>query len=637
MTHRERMLLTFKGEYPDRLPYAPRIDLWFEANSQKNTLPSRFRDCKDSDEISRLLGWGINKVILEFQGHGDEAILDRPLGIYRVPSQGFLTHLPNDVERRVQRNGDTFQLEYITPKGVATASFVYSKEMRRSGVSIPWISEHILKSQADYAPVAYIFENLVVEPNPEGYKSWAARIGQDGFAAAYALTAGSPMHHVLKVLIDTTEFYYHYRDYPKEILALEESVGVYFKKVFSVVSHISAEVVMVGANFDDTITYPPFFRDHILPWLQEAADVLHDSGKLMLCHTDGENAGLLDYLYECGMDVADSVCPAPMTKISIAEYYQRWRNKITIIGGVPSNILLPRSASDTEFESYVDYLFKAVAPGNRFVIGVADAVPPDCKFDRLLRLSDRIQKETKLPLTTYDKMDLRSLHIVSKPLEGSDAAVNVDNNFVLIRKHLFEGLHLETAEQARELLKKRFSAQIILKKGLLAEMEIIGNKFRDGLVFVPEVLCAARAMNEALKVLEPHMVEGENNSCGRFVIGTVKGDLHDIGKNIVVCMLKGVGFEIIDLGINVSKEKFVDAVKEYKPDILGMSALLTTTMPEMQNVIEELKNAGLRNGIKVIVGGAPINDQFAKEIGADGYARDAGHGVQVAKQLLGLQ
>jgi len=174
-----------------------------------------------------------------------------------------------------------------------------------------------------------------------------------------------------------------------------------------------------------------------------------------------------------------------------------------------------------------------------------------------------------------------------------------------------------------------------LNLGMLSAMEIIGDKFKDGTVFIPEVLLSARAMNGALKNLEPHLASRDKQSRGTILIGTVRGDLHDIGKNMVLTMLKGVGFQVIDLGVNIKFEDFVHEVADKKPDILGMSALLTTTMPQMHNVIQALIESGLKEDVKIMVGGAPITEKFALDIGADGYARDAGEAVSLAKQLMG--
>ena len=179
-----------------------------------------------------------------------------------------------------------------------------------------------------------------------------------------------------------------------------------------------------------------------------------------------------------------------------------------------------------------------------------------------------------------------------------------------------------------------FKAQDILQQGMLCAMEAIGERFKDGSVFIPEVLLSARVINEGLTVLEPHLTSFDRKSSGTIMIGTVRGDLHDIGKNMVLTMLKGVGFSTVDLGVNVKVEDFVQQVSEIKPDILGISALLTTTMPQMKMVIDAVTEAGLRKNLKIITGGAPVNQKFSDDIGADGYAQDAGEAISLVKRLM---
>ena len=174
----------------------------------------------------------------------------------------------------------------------------------------------------------------------------------------------------------------------------------------------------------------------------------------------------------------------------------------------------------------------------------------------------------------------------------------------------------------------------ILNDGLLSAMTIVGTKFKNNEVFVPEVLVAARAMNAGLSVLEPKLVEVGNEPVGKAVIGTVKGDLHDIGKNLVVMMFKGIGFEVYDVGIDASAETFVDKAEEVGADVIGMSALLTTTMPAMQDCIDLLNERGLRSKYIVMIGGAPVNDEFARKIGADYYTEDAASAAEVAKAAV---
>ncbi|HHY48049.1 MAG TPA: cobalamin-binding protein [Firmicutes bacterium] len=184
-------------------------------------------------------------------------------------------------------------------------------------------------------------------------------------------------------------------------------------------------------------------------------------------------------------------------------------------------------------------------------------------------------------------------------------------------------------------LERGVDPQVILNEGLIPAMGRVGEKFKRNEVYVPEVLVAARAMYAGLDVLRPLLAKSGAKRAGKMVIGTVKGDLHDIGKNLVRMMFEGAGFEVVDLGTDVSEKRFVEAVRSENPDFLGMSALLTTTMPAMKTTIDALKEAGLRESVKVLVGGAPITHRYARDIGADGYAPDASSAVDLAKELLG--
>ncbi|MDJ0906902.1 MAG: B12-binding domain-containing protein [Woeseiaceae bacterium] len=199
---------------------------------------------------------------------------------------------------------------------------------------------------------------------------------------------------------------------------------------------------------------------------------------------------------------------------------------------------------------------------------------------------------------------------------------------------LYDGLADEIAEGTQILLDRGWEAKKVLDEALVAGMNIVGIDFRDGILFVPEVLLAANAMKAGMALLKPILSETGAEPVGKMVIGTVKGDIHDIGKNLVGMMMEGAGFEVVDLGINTDAETYVAALREHRPDILGMSALLTTTMPYMKTVIETMVEEGLREDFIVLVGGAPLNEEFGEAIGADAYCRDAATAVEVAKQLV---
>jgi methylmalonyl-CoA mutase cobalamin-binding domain/chain len=199
---------------------------------------------------------------------------------------------------------------------------------------------------------------------------------------------------------------------------------------------------------------------------------------------------------------------------------------------------------------------------------------------------------------------------------------------------LYDGLGEEIVESVNILLSRNWTPYDILTKALVEGMRIVGVDFRDGILFVPEVLMSANAMKAGMVLLRPLLAETGAPKVGKMVIGTVKGDIHDIGKNLVCMMMEGAGFEVVDLGINNPVEKYLEALEEHKPDILGMSALLTTTMPYMKVVIDTLKEKGMRNDYLVLVGGAPLNEAFAEAVGADAYCRDAAVAVETAKALL---
>jgi methylmalonyl-CoA mutase cobalamin-binding domain/chain len=203
-----------------------------------------------------------------------------------------------------------------------------------------------------------------------------------------------------------------------------------------------------------------------------------------------------------------------------------------------------------------------------------------------------------------------------------------------MHEDLYDGLKEEIEQAVRILLGRGWASYDVLTKCLVEGMRIVGVDFRDGILFVPEVLMAANAMKVGMAILRPILAETGAPKIGTMVIGTVKGDIHDIGKNLVCMMMEGAGFEVVDLGINTSVETFLDAIETHRPDILGMSALLTTTMPYMKAVIDAMKTKGVRHEIIVLVGGAPVNEQFAESIGADAYCRDAAVAVETAKRLI---
>jgi len=639
MTKKERILAAMRGETPDMLPYTPRFDLWYNSNAYRGALPKRHQG-RTADEIARAEGWALHKVIPELLEVVDpQENVTRGIGLYSLKENGYRINFSPNVRLNVQktRQGEeeATRVEYHTPKGVVSTKEVINEEMRNAGVSITWVQEHAIRRPEDYEIWAYIFENITVTPDYERYRAWQQRVGDDGVAVMMGTFSASPVHHIQRDFLDATEFFFHYNDHHQPMHRLAEAIGWVYDQILKVVGDSPAEAVLWGANYDDMITYPPYFEKELSPWLRKASEYLSSRGKLVVCHCDGENQGLIDLIADSGMDVAEAVCCAPMTKLPIETYYERWSKsgKLTIMGGLIQSMLSPATASLDDLRTYLDHFFKAVAPGRRIILSVADTTPPNADFDRLALVAERVEREGRLPLEAGAARPLTEAQMRAAR-ERAAPAEAPDDVFRAVHADVLAGNDADIKTHVQQLLDRGIPAKDVLNRGMLTAMEVIGGRFRDGTVFIPEVLLSARAMNVALGVLEPHLAKEQKEASGKILLGTVRGDLHDIGKNMVATMLRGVGFEVIDLGINISTEDFVAKVEQHRPDVLGMSALLTTTMPEMKKVIDRLTAHGLRAKVKVIVGGAPVNEKFARDIGADGYGADAGSSIDLAKRLL---
>jgi len=639
-SHRTRVLAALRGEPVDRLPYVPRLDLWYLANSTRGTLPPQHAGRAQND-IARAEGWALHHRFCDDQLDPayQPQYLHRGINVFYSRDTVFDIVLPRDVEVRVERTGPRMRVEYHTPLGRVSTTTHYDVDSQRHGITIPALVEHLIKSPADYAPAGYLFEHMDVVPSFERFRRWAAEeMREDGQPVAIGSFDASPFHTIQRDLIDPTLFFIHYKDHYAEMRGLADRIGQLLDKELAILRESPAEVVWWGANFDDMLTYPPYFAQEIQPWIRKAADLLGGAGKLVLCHTDGENTGLMDLIRDSGMHVAESITPAPMTRVTIGEYYRRWSPKLTLFGGIPSTLMLP-GTPEADFEAYLDEFFRAVAPGTRMVVGIADEVPPEAVFTRLQRAGERIEREGRLPLQAGAFRPVSVAPAVAhagqaRPAAAQAATAGAEDTFAEVKKDIFGGKHLAIKPHVQALLDRGVPAAAVLEQGLIAAITVVGARMAAGEAFIPEVLLAARAMNVAMGLLEPHLAAGGDRLRGRVLIGTVAGDMHDIGKNLVATMLKGVGFEIRDLGINVSRATFCDEVAAFRPDVLALSALLTTTMMEMKGVIKALEERQLRTGCKVVVGGAPVSAQFAQQIGADGYAPNAVEAVHLAKRLL---
>ncbi len=388
MTHKQRMLAACRGETPDRIPWAPRIDIWYNAHSRGGTLPEDKRGMS-LREIVASLGAGFRAMGAGPSGSTPhENRHDRCLGI---PAGGAFETRLGDVAREVEQDGEVTRVVYHTPVGCVSGAFGLTEGMMRGGASIPWIEERLWKGPDDEAVLEHIFANMEVVPTPDEHLRWHEWVGEDGVAIAQASSTGSPMQHIMANLMPMKEFYLALHDRPDDLARLARSMGRWFEEALDAVCQSCAEIVQVGGNYDATITYPAFFEEHILPWLARAAETAHAHGKLLLTHTDGENAGLLDLYRQAQFDIADAICPAPMTKLTLAEYLGALPG-VTIWGGIPSVVLCESTMSDREFGSFVDEVLELVEGRSHFILGIGDTTPPDADFSRLERISALVNR-----------------------------------------------------------------------------------------------------------------------------------------------------------------------------------------------------------------------------------------------------
>jgi uroporphyrinogen-III decarboxylase len=389
MTERERILSSIRGDPVDRMPWVPRLEFWHRAALRKGTLPGEFEGLS-LREISRTIGAGCYAVVPDFTEADDAGMIDRGLGIFRVPTLTYDVSL-EDVERRVSRRGRETVVDYVTPHGTLHTAFLFTEEMLDAGASMPWVTGHVIRQPSDFEAAGYIFEHLKVTPRPEGYHRLRERVGEDGLAIAWVEGTACPMQHIMKELMPTEQFFYALADYPDRMLRLAGQLEPFFAAIQQTALDSPAEAVLLGGNYDDSITSPPFFRRHILPALSAYAGRLHQRGKCLVTHTDGENRLLLPLYLEAGFDVADSVCPYPMTRCRLDQLRDAFAGRIAIWGGIPAVLLCEGSAGFDDFRGFIDETIGHYGRQSRFVLGVSDMVTADAHLDRLKYIGDRIQ------------------------------------------------------------------------------------------------------------------------------------------------------------------------------------------------------------------------------------------------------
>jgi hypothetical protein len=393
MTHKERMLSTMHGEPVERVEFAPRMDLWYIANRARGTLPDSFM-YKNMAEVADELAVACHAVRADFTlERPPESLLLRGLGLDNHPDYPFRVE-PGNLEYRFEHAGTTTRTEVTTRRGRVRWEMHTTREMSAAGISLPFIDSYPVESVEDLDAVTEIFNDIRIVPTPENYAAFAARVGDRGVAVANGCIAAGPMHLLLHSLMPMDLFFYLYHDEHSKMCEFCENVMPFFHRLLEAMASSPAEVLLYGGNFDRDLTWPPFFREHLVPHLRQASSTLAAEGKLLLCHTDGENAGLLELYRDSAFKVAESVCPAPMSSLDLRELRRGFGAGICLWGGIPSVMLLPDSVSELEFDRWLDTLAETIEErsdsDSPLILGVSDNVPPDADLQRIEAIARRV-------------------------------------------------------------------------------------------------------------------------------------------------------------------------------------------------------------------------------------------------------
>jgi uroporphyrinogen-III decarboxylase len=372
MTNRERLLTILAGGSPDRVPWIPRLELWYGAHKLAGTLPTEYRD-QSLREIERGLGMGTPA---------------REARIFRTEIR--------DVEMRTKQQGNEIITEYITPVGTVSTVYRDSNELRRAGIRGREL-EHVLKGPEDYVAVEYLIQHTEIIPTFDDYRAYEEEIGEDGVPMVNI--GQDPMSLFLQEIVGYNQAYFHLNDYPERVHHLLGVLGEQAERILQVTLDSPAKLVLTGQHFDSQFTPPHIFREYMVPYYRACAGRLHERGKALACHADADTSLLLDLIVEAGFDMAECFVTAPMVRVTMEQARAAFGSRVIIWGGIPS-VLLCDPVTDEEFETFMDHLLRTIAPGDAFVLGVADNVMPEAKIERVERVSEMVREYGEYPMGT---------------------------------------------------------------------------------------------------------------------------------------------------------------------------------------------------------------------------------------------
>ena len=418
------------------------------------------------------------------------------------------------------------------------------------------------------------------------------------------------------------------------VAAMFEKVGrLQYETFLRVAEHPCVGAVL---NPDDIahnlglLVHPKHLRQYVLPWYKKIGDVCREKGLGFVFHSDGDCTEVMDDLIDCGFHGFNPIQPNAM---DIDAVKQKWGKKLCLIGNLNLDSTLTLGTPE-DVRAEVFERIRTIGPGGGYMVASSNSVTDYVPLANMKAMIDATFEFGKYPIALEaGAVKGKVSKFQAKPRKaamGKATALDVDR-YVAV---LLSGKTARAIDLATGDIDGGVEASTVVTQGMIPAMTVIGQKFQSGEIYIPEMMIAAKTMTGALDYFKDRLTGKQAQTLGKVVIGTVKGDLHDIGKNLVSMMLEGQGFAVEDLGVSVTTEQFVAAVRDRKPDILAMSALLTTTMVEMKNTIAALKASGLRGSVKIVIGGAPVTQNFSDQIGADGYAYDSPGAAQKCRDLL---
>ena len=426
---------------------------------------------------------------------------------------------------------------------------------------------------------------------------------------------------------------------PKLVEAMFEKVGsIQYETFLRVIEHGCVGAVL---NPDDIahntglLVHPDHLRKYLYPWYKKMGAVCLDKGIGWIFHSDGDCSAALDDLLDCHFHGFNPIQPNAMDIEVIKEQY---RGRLCLIGNLNLDSTLTLG-SPQDVRAEVHERIRVCAPGGGYMVASSNSVTDYVPLENMKAMIEATFEFGRYPIALESgAVEGKVWSYLGKgepePHPGETISTAGDLDLQPIVSGLLASDVDALSAQVRQALDRGMEINTVIQQGLVNAMTLIGDMFQQNKIYIPEMMLSAKAMAQTLDQFADLIAGYSAQKAGRVVIGTVKGDLHDIGKNIVILMLQGQGFEVVDLGTNVTADDFTARVQEHKPDILALSALLTTTMTEMRSTIDAIDEAGLRTAVKIIVGGAPVTQDFARTIGADGYAYDAPGAARLCRQLL---